>query len=71
MVLGQVFVKLLELGLVLVNKWAKDQKTRDEWERLVNEARRTYNQKGATEASDLKRDYDEIKKDLKDGNFRL
>lgn len=68
---GSVIVKVFELVGFFVQKWAKDQKTKEEWARLTDQARSKYNSQGADDSAQIKRDYDELQDDLRNGRNKL
>ena len=69
--MGSIIVLLLKLISSGVSLWAKDQKTKDEWAAAVKRAQERYNSEGAGQASTMKKDYDDLQKDLKNGKYKI
>jgi hypothetical protein len=69
--MGSIIVLILQLISSGVSLWAKDQKTKDEWAAAVKRARDKYNSEGAGQPAEMKKDYDDLQKDLKDGKYKI
>jgi hypothetical protein len=65
------YVRLLELALYFVEKWSKDEKLKEKMRADVEEARKTYATKGQAEPSRIKKDYDELQDDLRNGKWKV
>jgi len=71
MLLGQIVVKAMELVSFFLGLWGKNEQEKEEWKRLTEEARQKYNRQGSSESSQIKKDYDELQQDIKDGKWKV
>jgi hypothetical protein len=71
MLWGQIVVKAMELVSFFLNRWGKNEAQKEDWKRLTEEARQKYNRQGSSESSQIKKDYDELQQDIKDGKWKV
>jgi hypothetical protein len=71
MLWGQIVVKAMELVSFFLGLWGKNEQKKEEWQRLIEQARQKYNRQGSSESSQIKKDYDELQQEIKDGKWKV
>ena len=69
--MGQITILFLQLINAFVSMWSKDQKIKDDWAAALKRAKDNYNSVGAGQSSEMKKDYDDLQKELKEGKHKL
>lgn len=64
-------LRLLDLIMWFVDKWAETEATKAKWKAAVDAAREQYRQNGTYDIPAMKREYDQLQKDLRAGKWKV